>query len=290
MDKGQIRTFVYYELLLGNDTGTGVANICRACKEDAVSQRSLRRRFNRFESGDTSLKDREPNGRNCTVDDDEIRRCIKEKPEATTRELATTLGCSYSGPCDIHRLMDANKQSRVAVDLVTEDKTWVLYDNDARRAVWIPREEEPPTAPKADLLPLKILLCCWWAAKNCCTSSCSRKAGRSPPPSRPISSKNKPPPSEKSVPDRPRFIISTTPRAPTWGRRHSRNLAPSDYHLFRPLEHRLAGRKFINYDSLKSDLADFFESQPPEFWAKGVGDLLNRWVTVVNNCGDYIVE
>ncbi|VDP51432.1 unnamed protein product [Heligmosomoides polygyrus] len=96
MDHGRIRTFVYYEWLQGNDTGTAVANICKACKEDAVSQRTVRRWFNRFESGDTSLEDREHSGMPSTVDDDEVRRCIKEKPGATTRELATTLG--YSGP------------------------------------------------------------------------------------------------------------------------------------------------------------------------------------------------
>ncbi|VDO18064.1 unnamed protein product [Heligmosomoides polygyrus] len=39
-------------------------------------------------------------------------------------------------------------------------------------------------------------------------------------------------------------------------------------------------RKFTNYDNLKSDIADFFESQPPEFWAKGIGNLPNRWATV----------
>ncbi|VDP05891.1 unnamed protein product [Heligmosomoides polygyrus] len=41
MDQGRIRTFVYYEWLLGNDTGTEVANIYRACKEDAVSQHTV---------------------------------------------------------------------------------------------------------------------------------------------------------------------------------------------------------------------------------------------------------
>ncbi|VDO77221.1 unnamed protein product [Heligmosomoides polygyrus] len=41
---------------------------------------------------------------------------------------------------------------------------------------------------------------------------------------------------------------------------YSSDLAPSDYHLFRPLKHYLAGRKFTNYDNLKSDIADFFES------------------------------
>ncbi|VDO70153.1 unnamed protein product [Heligmosomoides polygyrus] len=80
MDQGRIRTFVYYERLLGNDTGTAVANICRACKEDAVSRRTVRRWFNRFESGDTSLEDREHSGRPSTVDDDEISWTNPERP------------------------------------------------------------------------------------------------------------------------------------------------------------------------------------------------------------------
>ncbi|WKY03192.1 hypothetical protein Q1695_004719 [Nippostrongylus brasiliensis] len=101
MSQGRISTFVNYEWLLGNDMATAFANICRAC-----------------------------NWRPSTVDDDEVRRCIKEKPEATTRELATTLDCNKStihkrsnilgyhkvlARCIPHRLTDANKQSRVAV-------------------------------------------------------------------------------------------------------------------------------------------------------------------------------
>ncbi|KHJ93436.1 hypothetical protein OESDEN_06653 [Oesophagostomum dentatum] len=47
---------------------------------------------------------------------------------------------------------------------------------------------------------------------------------------------------------------------------YSPDLAPSEYLLFRPLKHHLAGRKFTNYDNLKSDIAD------------------------VDKCGDYIVD
>ncbi|CAD6196668.1 unnamed protein product [Caenorhabditis auriculariae] len=142
--QGPTCTFVYYEWLLGNDKGPAVAKICRSCKEDAVSQRTVRRWFNRFESGDTSLDDRELNGR----------------PSMMTNSVTIDSTYSATGLLDPHRLTDKNKQSRIA-DLVTGDETWVLYDNVARHAVWIPREEEPPTTPKADLLPLKIMLYCW---------------------------------------------------------------------------------------------------------------------------------
>ncbi|WKX98472.1 hypothetical protein Q1695_013838 [Nippostrongylus brasiliensis] len=337
MDQGRIRTFIYYEWLLGNDTATAVANICRACKEDVVCQRTVRRWFNLFESGDTSLEDKDHSGRPSTVEDDDVLRCIKEKPEATTRELATTLGCNKSiihsrlnllGYHKVlarwipHRLTDANKQSRVAVcqslllrprrkefleDLVTGDESWVLYDNIARRAVWIPRGEEPPTTPKADLHPLKLMLCCWWDAKGMLyfellpqgrTVTASIYADQLQKLASAIREKR---PRRASVHllhnnARPHVAKETQLTLATLGWEtvahppYSPDLAPSDYHLFRPLKHHLAGKKFTNYNNLKSDIADFFEAQPPEFWAKGIGDQPNRWVTVVDNYGDYIVD
>ncbi|VDO88322.1 unnamed protein product [Heligmosomoides polygyrus] len=200
MDQGRIRTFVYYEWLLGNDTGTAVANICRACKEDAVSQRTVRRWFNRFESGGTSLEDREHSGRPSTVDDDEVRRCIKEKPEATTRELATTLGCSKSAIHTRLNLLGYHKVLARWFPLRPRRASVHLLHDNAR-----PRGEGDP----AEVGDARL--------GDGCPSA-----------------------------------VFPGPR-------------PSDYHLFRPLKHHLAERKFTNYDNLKSDIADFFESQPTEF-------------------------
>uniref|UniRef100_A0A8R1E9Y1 Transposase n=1 Tax=Caenorhabditis japonica TaxID=281687 RepID=A0A8R1E9Y1_CAEJA len=51
-------------------------------------------------------------------------------------------------------------------DLVTGDKSWVLYNNDTQRAVWIPRGEEPPVQSKANLHKKKCLLSFFWDAKG----------------------------------------------------------------------------------------------------------------------------
>ncbi|WKY11525.1 hypothetical protein Q1695_003248 [Nippostrongylus brasiliensis] len=56
---------------------------------------------------------------------------------------------------------------------------------------------------------------------------------------------------------------------------YSPDVTPSDYHLFRPLKHHLK-KKFTNYGNLKSNIAAFLESQPPEFFGMGIGDLPNR--------------
>ncbi|CAD6191091.1 unnamed protein product [Caenorhabditis auriculariae] len=292
MDQGRIRTFVYYKLLLSNDTGTTVVNICSACKKDVVSQRSVRLWFNRFGSGDTSLESREPSGRHFTVDDDEIRRYIKEKLEATTRELATTLVCSKSTIHDRlnllghhkvlahwirHRLTDAKKQSRVTV------RQSLLLRNDARRTVWITREEEPPTTPKADLLSLKIILCCWWNSHRLRLHRSARETSRRHPGKASPTSLG-PPSAQQRAPPRGEGDLAEVDDA--W----LGDVALSDYHFFRLMKPYLAGRKFTDYDHLTSDIADFFESQPAEFWAKGIGDLPNRCATVVDNCGAYIVD
>ena len=143
-----------------------------------------------------NLDDEERSGRPRTVDDDDILSFIKENPEATTRELALALNCTH--PTIVHRLQelgyrkvlsrwiphlltDDNMQCRVTIcqslllrphrkefleDLVTGDESWVLYDSNKRRAVWLPRDAEPPVQLHSDLHPRKILLCCWWDAKG----------------------------------------------------------------------------------------------------------------------------
>ncbi|PAV72455.1 hypothetical protein WR25_02642 [Diploscapter pachys] len=57
------------------------------------------------------------------------------------------------------------------------------------------------------------------------------------------------------------------------------SIAPSDYHLIRPLKLHLRGKKFDKYDDLKTAVDNFFASQPPEFWVKVI-DL---------NC-EYIID
>ena len=68
------------------------------------------------------------------------------------------------------------------------------------------------------------------------------------------------------------------------------DLAPSDYHLFRPLKHFLSEKSFAKYEDLKLALSDFFDSQLPEFWVKGISNLPIRWANVVDNSGDYIID
>ncbi|CAG0890723.1 unnamed protein product [Darwinula stevensoni] len=48
-------------------------------------------------SGDTTFGDRPRSGRPSTVDDEALRNALNAKPNATTRESATTLGVTRNG-------------------------------------------------------------------------------------------------------------------------------------------------------------------------------------------------
>ncbi|KAK6757092.1 hypothetical protein RB195_015115 [Necator americanus] len=43
-------------------------------------------------------------------------------------------------------------------------------------------------------------------------------------------------------------------------------------------------------DHLESDLRAFFASKSPEFYEKGIRDLVRRWQKVVDVDGDYFVK
>ncbi|CAJ0931347.1 unnamed protein product, partial [Mesorhabditis belari] len=66
---------------------------------------------------------------------------------------------------------------------------------------------------------------------------------------------------------------------------YSPDLAPSDYHLFRSMHHSLAEKKFKNRDEVQIWVSNFFESQPVEFFKKGIHSL-----RVIDADGEYLLD
>jgi hypothetical protein len=71
---------------------------------------------------------------------------------------------------------------------------------------------------------------------------------------------------------------------------YSQNLAPSDYHIFRPLSNNLGGVSFNNNAELQNWLTDFFMANPADFFKGGIESLPERWEAVMNNGGEYIID
>ncbi|VDO92997.1 unnamed protein product [Heligmosomoides polygyrus] len=78
----QLRVVIFYEWCRDSNASTTVANIAYAFGEATVSLTTVHR-------GKRS-------GRPSAIDDDGLQLAIKSNPEATTRELTTTLGCTHS--------------------------------------------------------------------------------------------------------------------------------------------------------------------------------------------------
>ncbi|KAK6756292.1 hypothetical protein RB195_014599 [Necator americanus] len=71
---------------------------------------------------------------------------------------------------------------------------------------------------------------------------------------------------------------------------YSPDLALSDYHLLRSLQHHPEEKRYDDHDCLENDFQAFFASKSSEFYAKGIRDIERRWEKVVDVGGDYFVE
>lgn len=68
---------------------------------------------------------------------------------------------------------------------------------------------------------------------------------------------------------------------------YSPDLSPSDFHLFRSLEHFLNKERFRNIAHLRQRLTTFFESKEDEFYERGIDLLPEKWQKCVDSSGDY---
>ena len=68
---------------------------------------------------------------------------------------------------------------------------------------------------------------------------------------------------------------------------YSPDLAPSDLHLFGPLQAFTKGTKFESDDEVKSVVSDWLRHQSKDFYAEGIQKLLHRWERCVTVLGDF---
>ena len=54
---------------------------------------------------------------------------------------------------------------------------------------------------------------------------------------------------------------------------YSLDMAPSDFYLFRSLEHWLRGKKFGTIEEMRQSLTEFFESKDQEWYRRGIAKL-----------------
>lgn len=68
---------------------------------------------------------------------------------------------------------------------------------------------------------------------------------------------------------------------------YSPDLAPSDYYLFRSMQHGLSEKHFHSYEEVKIWLDGWLASKNEKWYWDGIHKLPERWEKVIANDGQY---
>ncbi|KAF2364734.1 Winged helix-turn-helix DNA-binding domain [Trinorchestia longiramus] len=157
MTKHDLRLLTLHEFKLGHNASEASANFNRVWGEESTRDRTVRRWFGKFRSGD---KDEEGRGRLGSLENEQLHAVVEQNPRQSVREMAQTLGVSIAtvsrhlkiiGQVKVkkldkwvpHKLNENQKLRRFEVcsmlslrntsdpfldRIVTCDEKWVLYD------------------------------------------------------------------------------------------------------------------------------------------------------------------
>lgn len=224
-----------------------------------------------------------------------------------------------------HKLTNVNKSQRSSIcgillnrnltdpflhRIVTGDEKWVLYENPCMKKQWLSVGASPTHTPKPNLHGKKVLLCIWWnhrgiihhelmppgetitaevyceqlnRLRDAMTTKCPGLLNRN----RVIlQHDNARPHAAKKTQQKLKELGWEVLPHPAY----SPDLAPSDYHLFRSLQHYLQGKKFLSMDDVQNGLVKFFESKDESFFSNGIEKLISRWEKVIDCDGDYFSD
>jgi histone-lysine N-methyltransferase SETMAR len=69
---------------------------------------------------------------------------------------------------------------------------------------------------------------------------------------------------------------------------YSPDLAPSDFHVFGPLEEAMGGKSFKSDEEVHQAVHEWLRSQPKDFFSRGIHALPKHWNTCMVCNGDYV--
>uniref|UniRef100_A0A5S6QKW9 Mos1 transposase HTH domain-containing protein n=1 Tax=Trichuris muris TaxID=70415 RepID=A0A5S6QKW9_TRIMR len=210
--------------------------------------------------------------------------------------------------CEISSmLLLRNKNDPFLARMITCDEKWILYDNRRRSSQWLDKGQPPKHFPKPEVHQKKVLLTVWWSAtgiihynllkpgqtvtaETYCTEleKMHEKLQRS----RPALANRKGPIllhdnarphiSQMTIQKLHHLGYETLPHPP-----YSPDLSPTDYHIFKHLDHFLQGKQFKNEKEAKTAFEEFIASKTPDFYATGMNAIVRRWQKCVDCEGSY---
>lgn len=199
------------------------------------------------------------------------------------------------------RLLRRHRRSPFFEYIVTCDEKWIPFVNDERHGEWRSPGQKPGQTPRKDFRAKKAMLCVWWDRRGpifwelleqgktvksgvyCEQLDRVRRALRNRRiPVIFLDDNAKPHRSRQT-----RQKVEDLGWEPLDHAPYSPDMAPSDFYLFRSLEHWLRGKKFKTIEEMRESLEEFFASKDRDWYRRGLTRLEEQWQKVIENNGEY---
>ncbi|XP_043502667.1 histone-lysine N-methyltransferase SETMAR-like isoform X1 [Polistes fuscatus] len=305
-NKEEIRYILKFYYKKGKNATQAAKRICDVYGHDAVSVRVAQSWFKRFQSGNVDVKDAPRSGRPITEKVDEILEKVEQDRHISSHDIGKELNidhktvlnhlekAGYKKKLDVwvpYNLTIKNLMDRIFIcesllkrneiepflkRLITGDEKWITLQ----------QSESSKTMIKSEFTSSKVMLCVWWDWKDKVHQAIEIK--------RPELIN-----SEGIVfhHDNARSYTSLETHQKLRGLGwevlmhppYSPDLAPSDYHLFRPLQSSLNGVKLTSKEACENQLLQFFAQKSQQFYTDGIMILPQKWQKVIDQNGIYLV-
>ncbi|KAG5325204.1 MOS1T transposase, partial [Pseudoatta argentina] len=225
--------------------------------DNALSDTTCRDWFRRFKNNDFELEDKERSGAPKKFQDKELEQLLDEDPSQTLSELGKILQVDES---------TVSKRLK-GLGMIQKQGHWVPY-------VLKPRDVERrfgtcelllQRQKRKDFLQISMPLYAQRHDKVILLHDNAR-----PHVAKPV----------KTYLETLKWEVLPHPL-------YSPDIAPSDFHLFRSMEHGLADRRFHSYEEAQKWIDSWIASKDMSFFRRGIHVLPERWEKVVSSDGQY---
>uniref|UniRef100_A0A0K0E9X1 HTH_48 domain-containing protein n=1 Tax=Strongyloides stercoralis TaxID=6248 RepID=A0A0K0E9X1_STRER len=200
-----------------------------------------------------------------------------------------------------------NKNDPFLDRIVTCDEKWILYDNRKRSGQWLDINEAPKSFPKPQLNQKKVMVTVWWSAEGIihyeflkpgetiiAESYCQQieEMHKKLCQKRPalvnrkgpilLHDNARPHVSKKTLQKLGELGYETLPHPA-----YSPDLAPTDFHFFKHLDHFLNEKIFNNEEDIKTALIKILASRSQDFYQNGINKMVSRWQQCIDSNGSY---
>lgn len=234
---------------------------------------------------------------------------VHKKPRQDPHELTKAQAAKRVGIC--RQLLNNPLNDRFWKRIVTSDEKWIFLVNHDRWKKWVKRGQHLPSVPRPNRFGRKVMLCVWWnfegvlhfelapnghainaelycqqldrvyeKLKEKYPALVTRKRAL-------FQQDNARPHTAKKTKEKFKELdgVEVLPHPA-----YSPDAAPSDYGLFRSMEHFLRGHRFESFDEVEEACQEFFSSKPAAWYFEQIRMLADRWQKILENDGLYFKE